>query len=469
MSDATDTPGSSDTSETEKKLDMQVSVERLSDVERKLAVAVAWPEIKSRLDEAYHELQVNVAIKGFRKGKVPRRMLEQLFGKHVTREVSQRLVQDSIGKALTAEGLSALSEPKVIDEGLKEGESFRYTATVEVLPEIEPKDYFGVEIKQREPRVTDEDVDSALRSKQREMTDFKSVEGRSTQAGDVLLVDILGKLGDEPFSKENELIELGEHPQEPLPGLAAKLTGISLEDKELQVELEVAVHQHAAGEPCPAEEPKKKARLLVTVNDIKQKVVPGIDDDFARDTGEADSLAALKEVLRKKLLEQDGRRALEEAKHELIREITKRNNVPVVPALVERQLEQSAKMQLGMLGLDPEEHLGALEPLKERMREDAVEAVKGGLLIQAISKKEKVEVDEADLERRLADIAAARSQNTARVRSEYEKEGRLEMLRARIREDKTLDLLMSKANIIKDQSSTETGGRAGAEPSPDSP
>jgi trigger factor len=465
MSDATETRHESD-DEHEKPLDMQVTVERLSDVERKLAVAVAWTDVKSRLDEAYHELQMGVAIKGFRKGKVPRRMLEQLFGKHVTREVAQRMVQDSIGKALTKEGLSALSEPKVVDEGIKDDEPFKYTATVEVLPEIEPKDYFGIELKQREPNVTDQDVEAALRNKQREMTDFRSVEGRTTQQGDVLLVDLMGKIGDQAYSKENELVELGPEPQEPIPGLAAKLTGIKPDLKELDVELEVAVHKHAEGEPCPADEPKQKARLLVTISDIKQKVVPELDDDFARDTGEADSLAALKEVMRRKLLEQDGKRAAEEAKQELIKEITKRNDVPVVPALVERQLDQSAKLQLAMLGMDPEQHRGALEPLKERMRPEAVEAVKGGLLLAAIGKKEKVEVDEGDVEKRLAEIAVARSQNVSRVRSEYEKEGRLEALRARIREDKTLDLLMSKANITMDKSSTGSSGEQPAEPTP---
>ncbi len=265
MSDATDTRHGSDPAGhgADKPLDMQVSVERVSDVERKLGVAIGWPDVKSRLDEAYRELQGGVAIKGFRKGKVPRRMLEQLFGKHVTREVAQRMVQDSIGKALTSEGLSAVSEPKVLDEGIKEGESFRYSATVEVVPEIEPRDYFGVEIKQRPPRVTDADVEMALRMKQREMTDFRSVEGRKTEPGDLLLVDVMGKVGDEPYSKDRELVELGDNPKEPLPGLAARLTGITPEPQDLQVELDVPVHEHAAGEPCPEDEPRKKARLLV--------------------------------------------------------------------------------------------------------------------------------------------------------------------------------------------------------------
>lgn len=428
----------------EHPLEMQVSVERLSDVERKLAIEIAWPEVKNRLDDAYRELQHGVALKGFRRGKVPRKMLEQLFGKHVTQEVSQRLVQDSVHRALTQQGLSAIAEPKVVDTGIKEGESFSYSATVEVLPEIEPKDYFGVELKQRPAKVTDQDVEVALRMKQREMTDFRTIEGRSTAAGDVLLVDLIGKLDDEPFDREGVLVELGDQPEEPLPGLAQKLTGISCEQEELQLELDVP-------QPGEAAAPPRRARLLVTIKDRKQKVVPAIDDDFARDTGEAQTLAELREVLRKKLLEQDEARARDEAKVQLLQELTRRNNVPLVPALVERQLDSTVRSQLAMLGIDPSSPHIELDSLKERMREDAVEAVKSGLLLDAISKKEQIEVQEADLERKLAEIASTRAQNVARVRSEYEKEGRMAALRARLREDKTLDLLMSKANIIVEE------------------
>ncbi len=452
--------------EGETPLEMKVQVERLSDVERKLAVEVAWTDVKGRLDEAYHELQQGVAIKGFRKGKVPRKMLEQLFGKHVTKEVSQRMVQESLGKAVTDQQLTPIAEPKIVDEGIKDGEAFRYSATLEVLPELEPKDYFGVEVKQRPAKISDEQVEAALKQKQREMTDFRSVEGRTTTAGDVLLVDIMGKLGEEPFSRDHELVELGDKPEEPLPGIAAALTGIPADQKEVELELEVPVHEHAPGEPCPEHEPKRKARLLITINDIKQKVVPALDDDFARDTGEAETLAAYRDVLRKKLLENDERRAREEAKQSLVKEITQRNNVPVVPALVERQLDQTVKLQLAMMGIDPRQAGIELDPIKERMREEVTETVKGGILLDAISRKEKVEVDEADVERKLAEIAASRSQNVARVRSEYEKEGRLERLRAQLREDKTLDLLMSKANIIQEESSTDPAGgsQPGAEP-----
>jgi trigger factor len=446
MTETTDT----DKSETkpEPPINMQVSVERKSDIERKVAVEIPWDDVKSRLDEAYHELQLGVTIKGFRRGKVPRKMLEQLFGKHVTKEVAQRMVQESIGKALEKEGLAPVSEPQVVDGGIVEGESFHYSAEMQVVPEIEAKDYFGVDVTQRPPRVTDQDVESSLRIKQRELTAYKAIEGRNTQLGDVLLVDIIGKVGDQPVDAQGELVELTTPPREPLPGLAEKLTGIAPTTEELSLELEVPMHEHAPGEPCPDGEKKQRARLLVTIKDVKQRVVPEIDDDFARDTGEADTLSKLRDVLRGKLLTQDEMRAKDEAKQSLVKEIVKRNVVPQIPALVERQLDQAVKLQLAMLGLEPNSRQIDEEALKERMRPDAAETVKAALLLEAIAKKETVEVTDADVEKKLAEIAAARSQNLARVRSEYEKEGHLAALRARIREDKTLDLLMSKANIV---------------------
>jgi trigger factor len=434
---------------------MTVQVERLSDVERKLDVEIPWEEVKGRLDEAYKELKQGVTLKGFRKGKVPRKMLEQLFGKHVVKEVAQRLVQDSIAKALTDSELAPVSEPKVEDKGIADGQSFCYSATLQVVPEIEPDNYFGAEVKMRPARVTDEAVELALQAKQREHTAFQSVDGRNTRPGDVLIVDVIGKLGDQPLDFQEQLVDLSDPPREPVPGLAAALTDIAPDTKELELELEV-----------PAEEegkPVQRARLLVTVHAVREKVIPELDDDFAKDTGEAETLEQLKQALRKKLLEEDEEEARREARNRLLDAIVAQNELPAVPALVDRQLTRSVALQKALLGLGPEEAGLDEEALKERMREDAEGAVKRALLLGAIAKKEQVEVQDADLEKRLAEIASARGQNVARVRSEYEKDGLLGSLRERILEDKTLDLLMSKANII-----TEEMGEK-AEPPPAGP
>lgn len=443
-----DTDATAPAAEESKPPQMSVSVERLGDVERRLDVEIPWDEVQGRLEEAYRELRQGVSIKGFRKGKVPRKMLEQLFGKHVVKEVAQRLVQESIVQALKDSELSPVSEPKVEDSGINEGQSFKYTATMQVVPEIEPRDYTDVEVKIRPARVTDEAVEMALKMKQQELTAFQSVEGRNTEPGDVLLVDVMGKIGDEPVDHEQALVELGDPPREPVPGLAAALTGISPDEEEKELELQV---------PGEEGQPARPARLLVTIHQVRKKVVPELDDELAKDTGEAETLDELKEVLRKKLLEEDRERATQEAKDQLLDTIAARNDLPVIPALVDRHLERRIQLQKALMGLGPDTPGLDEEALKERMRDDASDAVKKALLLGAIAKKEKVEAQEADVEKRLAEIASARGQNVARVRSEYEKEGLLASVRERILEDKTLDLLMSKAKIIEEESTDSPG------------
>ena len=436
---------------------LKFSAEEVSDVERKLDVEVPWEEVHKRLDEAYKELGKGITLKGFRKGKVPRKMLEQLFHKHVDKEVSQRLVQDSIEPALTETKIQPVGEPRFefANDGVERGVPFKYSATMEVVPPIEPRDYFGVDVTAKRAKVSDEDVETALGQKQREMTDYRAVEGRPTQAGDVLLVDVMGKLDGKPLDLEQRTVELGEHPTEPLAGLAAALTGVAADQEELELELDVPV----AGK----EGQTQKGELLVTLHDVKEKVVPELDDDFAKDTGEAETLDELRGVLRKKLEEQAEERAREEARQLLVREVIKRNDVPAVPALVERYLDQRMQLQKMLMGMDPSQPSRQDEAIRESMRDDAVEMVQSGLLLEAIGDKEKIEALEVDVEKKLAELAASREQNVAKVRADYEKEGSMEALKRRVREDKILDLLVSKANIIIEESSEEPEAEA-AEP-----
>lgn len=413
------------------ELQYEAKVEQTSEIERRLAVEVPWTEVKGRLDEAYRELSRGVSVKGFRRGKVPRKMLEKLFRQHVDQEVAQRLVQDSIVKVMTDKELAPVAEPEVENKGIVDGEAFCYSATLQVVPEIEPKDYFGIDVIQRPAKVDDADVEKALEEKRYQQIEYKDIEGRNTADGDVLLVDIMGKIGDAPYDQENQLVEIKEGGQEPVVGLAEKLTGIEPKPQELDVELDVN------GE---------KARLLVTVKDVKEKVVPEFDDAFAKNTGEAETIKELKEKLHKDLMEMDEKRAKSEAQDRLIEAIVEKNNVPSVPALVEQHLERVIRMQSAMIGIDPSQALGD-EDIRDRLRDDAEKTVRGAMMIGAIAKKENIEVDDAELEKKLAEFAAQRGDNVAKVRSEYEKDGRIEQIKGTVREEKTLDLLMSKANI----------------------
>lgn len=456
MNDANGTPTESEAenaSEANIFPNLQVSAERVSDVEQRLDVEIPWEDVKSKLDEAYKELRRGVALKGFRKGKVPQKMIAQLFGKHVNQEVSQRLVQESIEQATKEADIKPVGEPKLEykQEGLEDGENFKYSATMEVVPEVDPQDYFGLEVRAQRVPITDEDVETALLTKQQELTAYEAVEGRDTQHGDVLLVDVMGKAGDEVIDLEQKTVELSETmPNEPLLGLAAALTGIPCDQEEADLVLDLPVSGAEGDNP-----PTQKARLLVTIHDVKQKVVPALDDELAKDTGEAQTLDELRGVLRKKLEEQSEEQAQQEAKQLLVKQILEKNDIPVVPALVERYLDQRVKLQKMLMGMNPEQPSNEDQMLKDHLRQDAEETIKSGILLEAICKKEKVEVHEADLEKRLAEMAAQREQNVARVRAEYEKDGQLDALRRRIEEEKTLDLLASKANIIIEEKAEE--------------
>src|ERR1051325_2105090 len=154
---------------------MQVTVEDVSPVEKKGAVEIPWPYVAQKLDEAYKDLSKGVALKGFRKGKVPRPILERMFGRQVEQEVVKQLVQESFVAAASQHDIQPVAEPVVDDAHLHKGKSFHYSARVEVRSEVEPKEYEGVELQERAPRVTDEAVGEALERKRRELTEYKVI------------------------------------------------------------------------------------------------------------------------------------------------------------------------------------------------------------------------------------------------------------------------------------------------------
>jgi trigger factor len=429
---------------------MQVTISELSPVEKKVAIELPWPHVAHKLDEAYRDLQRQVALKGFRKGKVPRPILERMFGRQVEQDVVQKLVQESFIQAATDHKIEPVAEPVVDDAHLHKGKSFHYSARVEVRAAVEPKDYFDVTVTQRKPEVKDEDVERALEQKRRELTEYKVIDAASrttTIERDVLVLGAQGTLGEGPdakFERDGIMVDLSEPSADPIPGLGKALLGIPVQAKDHEVKF-------TSGEGDQA----KPAVLKITVREAREKVMPALDDEFAKDTGEADTLAELRDKTKQKLLAEDEKTAKHELRQGLVKEILKSNSFPVAPALVERQLDtlvQRAKIQMMMRGIDPRaaEASGALDNqrLRDDLRENAHEEVRAAFLVDAIATKEKIEVAESDMEKKLAEMAAGRQMAVPKLKAELQKEGRLETVRYQLREEKTLDLLLSRAKII---------------------
>jgi trigger factor len=431
---------------------MQVTVEEVSAVEKKVAVEIPWPYVAQKLDEAYRDLGKGVALKGFRKGKVPRPILERMFGRQIEQEVVKQLVQESFVAAANEHDIQPVAEPVVDDAHLHKGKSFHYSARVEVKSEVTPQEYDGVELSQRAPSVSDEDVAAAIERKRQELTEYKMIEGREpkeTKASDVVVVSLKGKIGDHDFDKEGVMVDLGEPAdgsgREVVPGIGTALIGLPLDASDREVSWTIPEHDQVKKELVG-----QKATLKVTIKEAREKQMPALDDELAKDTGEADTLEELRGKIREKLIEEDKQRAKSELKEQLVKELLKRNSFAVAPALVERQLDnmlQRAKLQLALRGIDPRTAQLDEQRMRDDMREGANDEVRAAFLVDAIAEKEKVEVSEADLEKRLAEMAQSREKSVARLKAELQKEGRLEAVRHQIREEKTLDLLLSRAKI----------------------
>jgi trigger factor len=333
---------------------MQVTISELSPVEKKVAVEIPWPYVAQKLDEAYKDLSRGVALKGFRKGKVPRPMLEKLYGRAVEQEVIKQLVQESFITAAQQHDLKPVAEPIVDDAHLHKGQPFHYSARVEVRSEVEPKDYEKLDLGQRPASVSDNDVTNALERKRQELTEFKVIETREALgASDVVVLDVSGTVGERKFEKEAMMVDLGEPERAPLPGLAQALVGAPIKADKHEVTFVLPSKEEQAD--VAAELSGAKAALKITIKEAREKQMPALDDEFAKDTGEADTLAELREKTRVKLLAEDEKQAREDVKKDLIKELLKRNPFVVAPALVERQLDvaiQRARLQMAMRGID---------------------------------------------------------------------------------------------------------------------
>jgi len=426
---------------------MQVQIQDLSPVEKKLAFEIPWETVRAKLDRAYKELGAQVVMNGFRKGKIPRAVLEQRFGKHVKSEVAKELVQESLLHAAQEHKIDAVSEPRIegADQPLKVGEPFHYQATIEVRAPVELKEFEGLPAQRIRVTVADDDVERALEHKRLAHTEYRPISGRTeTAASDALLVSVKGTVGDLPIDRPEAQIDLGEAKYEPLPGLAAALTGIPVDAKDHELTLEMpAEHEHA-------EVAGKTAVLTVTIKDAREKVIPKLDDEFAKDTGEADTLDELRGKLRAELEKRAGERADRDMRENLVKELVKRNPLEVANTLVERGIDsqiQRARLSLAMQGVDLEQTGVDLSGMRAKLRDGAAEEIRGQLLLEAIADKEKIEVTDADVDKKIGELAAAQGKRPAKVKGEMLKEGSLDTLRWRLRQEKALDLLASRATI----------------------
>jgi trigger factor len=433
---------------------MQVRIEDVSPVEKKMFVEIPWETVSAKLGEAYKDLGRGVALKGFRKGKVPRPVLEQVYGQRVNAEVAYQLVRESFFKASADHNLAAVAEPRVEEaDPIKKGQPFKFAAIIEVRGDIEPKDYKGLAIERRKIVVTDEQVEESLKQLVREHTELRPIEGRDVTApGDIVGLSVTGTIGEHQINQPQFAVDLDDAEREPLPGFREALTGIPFDTKDKKIEVQVP--DDYKDETIRG----RKADLTVTILEVRAKDVPALDDEFAKDTGKADTLEGLRAALRKELEDRERAVTDREAREAVLRELIKKNQIPVASSLVNRAVEMQYQRLRQMLGMKPERGTAGLtDELREKMKPAGADEVRGQLLLEAIADKEGITVTDEELNAYIETTAKARNVAAARLRAEWQRDGRLDNVVYSLRQDKVLKFLVDNAQVTEVEKLSEPG------------
>ncbi len=424
---------------------MKASAEEISPIKKKISIEIPEDEVGQEVDSFYKELGRTAKIKGFRPGKVPRNILQRYFKDYIRTEVVRKLIEDTYPKALKETRLEPVSPP-VVDPGeFAEGKPFQYSAVVEVKPEIKLEGYTGLKIEGKKEDVKEEEVEQRLKGLQNLHSNLKTVsEARTIRAGDFVILNYEASLNGKPLEGGKAIdftLEVGSG--QFIPAFEEKLIGLKPEEER---EIEVAFPQDYGYQKWAG----KTISFQVKIKEIKEKILPPLDDEFAKDLGDYASLGELKAKLKEEI-EKEKKLALErQLKDLMIDRLLEANAFDVPERLVEEQtkaLVSDMKLKLAAQGVELK-NLGVTEEkLLEDYKATAQKQVRTFLILEKIAGQEGIAVTDQEAEDRLKEMSERMHQKFEAVKQYYEKNGLLPEVKAGILRDKALSFLIEKADV----------------------
>ncbi|HVA81841.1 MAG TPA: trigger factor [Candidatus Binataceae bacterium] len=422
---------------------MQVNIDTPSALRRKLTIEVEADEIKRELDSAYNELKRGVVLKGFRPGRAPRTLLERFFGDQVRGEVVQKLVRQYTEKALEENALKPVVAPEIVTEETDLAKTLKFSATFDLRPELVVKDYEGLKIPEFKAEVKEEEIDRTLESLRERQATLKKIEGRTNVAdGDYVLASVEGFDGDKPLS--------GVPVQERL--LLASKTGVAHQIDEILIGAEVGKPARGiksyAQDYTEKELAGKTVEWRVSAKEIYERILPNLDDEFAKDQGDCKDLAELRVRVREELDKHAREEADSRARQGLLDLVIERNPVELPESLVareQRMMEQELHNTLEAGGIPHEQVEERVKASSDELKQRAEKRARTSLVVDAIAEQEKIEVSDEELGDRVAQFVTQAGRNRDRAAEFYRDEANREGLRITMRREKALDLVMARA------------------------
>lgn len=415
-----------------------------------LTFEVSPEEFEKGLDQAFKKVVKTIEIPGFRKGKVPRKIFEQRFGvESLFQDAVDIVLPDAYMNSVTEAGIEPIDQPEIDIEQIERGKPLIFTANVEVKPEVTLGDYKGLEVEEQDVEVTDEDVDHELEHLREHQAELVIKEDGEVENGDTVVMDFEGFMDGEPFEggkAENHSLEIGSG--QFIPGFEEQLVGKkSGDDTEVVLTFPEDYHEESlAG---------KEATFKVKIHEIKQKELPELDDEFAKDVDdEIETLEELKTKKKEELESQKKQDAENKKRETLIEKASDNAQVDVPDAMVETELDQMVnefEQRLQMQGMTMEMYSQFSgqdkEALKEQMKEDASKRVKTNLVLEAISEKEELEPTEDDINEELEQMSSMYSVDVEQLKQMLG--GNTDMVKQDLKLKKALEFLEDNSKVVK--------------------
>jgi trigger factor len=426
---------------------MQVTVEDISSVKKTLHIEIPQEEVAREINKAYDEIKRNAKIRGFRPGKAPRSVLEKMFKKDVLADVSSRLIQTSFIDAIKEKDLRVVGRPDLVPPELDSTQAYKYAATVEVTPPIDDIDITGLTLKRSTYEVGEEEVAAQLKMLQKNLAKLQPIpEPRPAREGDHLLITFEGFRDGTPNADtprtENFTVKLGA-------GAVLKEFDEQLAGMEAGASKEFPV-------TFPPDYQKKSLAgrtvdFHVTVNDIRQEILPEIDDALAKQAGRYETLEALKQAIRDNLRQGYDKRVEQELNEQAFAALLERTSFEVPETLVQAELDgivEEAERSFSYRNTSLEDMGLSRESIRERYRDTAVKQVKRHLLLGKLIEQEKLGLEDAEVDQALGQMAANFQQPIDQVRHYYrENPEKLDYFKHALLEKKATRLIIDRSLI----------------------
>lgn len=425
---------------------MNSKLEKIEKNTATLEIEVSEEQFEKGIQKAYKKNVGRFNIPGFRKGKAPRVIIERYYGEGVFYEDAiNEVCPEAYQAAVDQHKLHPVDRPEIDIVQLEKGKPFIFKAIVTVKPEVVLGDYKGIRVEKKEYPVTDEDVDKELENMRNANARMVAVEGRPAKKDDMVIIDYKGFVGEEQFeggTAENQPLVLGSGHF--IEGFEDQLIGAKAGDSvEVKVTFPEDYHaEHLAG---------KEAVFKVDVKEIKEKELPDLDDEFAKDVSEFETLEDLKKDIRKKLEERAAHRAKHETEDEVIKKVTELSEIDIPEVMIEKQIDSMIRdfeMQLMYQGLKLEGYLDyynkSMEEFRDGLRDEATERVRKQLTLEKVSQVEGVTASEEELDKELEEMAKRYKMEDIEKFKKSMGEDELNYIRESIIIRKTVDLLVGE-------------------------